>query len=410
MKISSLEHKKIAMLGFGVTGQEVYKALGPKYDITLINDTPIPGYDIQSTAEAIAANQTFDVIIKSPGILYSHPLLATCDARVTNDIELCYEVICENQLNTKIIGITGTNGKTTTTQFIADCLCKTGKVAIACGNIGQSPLYVLSQNLHVDYLVIELSSYQLKQVDKFKPDFGLFLNIAPDHIDYHGSFEDYLTSKCKLFMNMTEQDGLVLDRSLVDDYPEIKWPSFASFGVSDSQLQSIKTMAMPKQNYRLIFDLLLKVGIDQEYIIAQINKFQGLEHRLELVESNHDYIVINDSKATNVEATNVAISNLTSDATLIVGGSEKVEDYTRLNYASKFVNHVIAYGAAKDNFNFIPNIILIDDFTSAVKKAMSITKANEVLILSPACASFDQHQNYIERGNQFKQIIRGENE
>lgn len=211
-------------------------------------------------------------------------------------------------------------------------------------------------------------------------------------------------------MNMTEQDGLVLDRSLVDDYPEIKWPSFASFGVSDSQLQSIKTMAMPKQNYRLIFDLLLKVGIDQEYIIAQINKFQGLEHRLELVESNHDYIVINDSKATNVEATNVAISNLTSDATLIVGGSEKVEDYTRLNYASKFVNHVIAYGAAKDNFNFIPNIILIDDFTSAVKKAMSITKANEVLILSPACASFDQHQNYIERGNQFKQIIRGENE
>lgn len=410
MKILSLENKSIAILGFGVTGQEVYKALGKNYSITIINDTKVDGYATYTAAEAEAQGLDFDVIIKSPGVPYSHPLLVSATCRITNDIELSYEVINENKLSTKIIAITGTNGKTTTTQFIADVLAKSGKTAIACGNIGQSPLLILSQTLHLDYLVMELSSYQLKQVDKFKPDYGLFLNIGPDHIDYHGSFEDYLHSKCNLFANMTERDNLVLDKQMTELYPEISWPNFASFGASDSELVEINTVSMPKQNYRLIFDLLLKLGIDQQYIVKQINNFKGLEHRLELVESAYDFTVINDSKATNVEATNVAIANLNRCATLIVGGSEKVEDYTRLDYANPNLCQVIAYGAAKGNFEFIPNVILIDDFTQAVKHAIKVTKPNQILLLSPACASFDQHQNYIERGNQFKQIIKGKNE
>ncbi len=410
MKISSLSNKKIAILGFGVTGREVYSALKSSYDITIVNDMPVDGYKTVDYQQVEEQGLSFDIIIKSPGIPYSHPLLQTSKAVVTNDIELSYEVIKENRLTTKIVAVTGTNGKTTTTKFISDVLTKAGHQSFACGNIGQSPLYVLSQTLNVDYLVMELSSYQLKQVNQFHPNFGLFLNVSPDHIDYHGDFADYLNSKCNLFKNMTAEDGLVLGPELITDHPEVNWPNFASYGVSEDLLTAIKTVTMPKQNYSLIFDLLLKMGLDKQFIIKQINDFSGLEHRLELVESSHDFKVINDSKATNVNATNVAISNLNAPTTLIVGGSIKVEDYTLLNYQDENIKQVIAYGVAKEKFSFIPGVMMFDDFTEAVKKAIEITNENEILLLSPACASFDQHQNYGQRGTQFKQIIKGLNE
>lgn len=410
MKISSLDNKKIAILGFGVTGQEVYKALGKSYDITIVNNTPVDGFETVTAESVIDNGQDFDVIIKSPGVPYSNPLLTYSKASVTNDIELSYELIKDMKLNTKIVAVTGTNGKTTTTQFISDVLNAAGNKAIACGNIGQSPLYVLYTSLTVDYLVMELSSYQLKQVDKFHPDFGLFLNISPDHIDYHGNFEDYINSKCKLFTNMTNSDGLVLDYEMVTNHTEIEWPQFATYGVDGDRLAQISTVAMPKQNYTLIFDLLTKLGIADEFIIQSINNFKGLEHRLELVDSNYPFKVINDSKATNVNATNVAISNLNKPTTLIVGGSEKVEDYTLLDYQNQYIKHVVAYGATRELFNFIPNVIKIENFEQAVNNAISITGADEILLLSPACASFDQHKSYVHRGVQFKQIIKGTDE
>ncbi len=408
MKINSLNNKKIALLGFGVTGREVYKCLDSEYDITIINDNPVEGYDTK-TAEDVTEVQ-YDVIIKSPGVPYSHPFLQARDCVITNDIELAYEVIKENKLDTKIIAITGTNGKTTTTQFISDVLSSAGYKSYTCGNIGQSPLLVLNQTLNVDYLVMELSSYQLKQVNNFHPDFGLFLNVSPDHIDYHGDFSDYLNSKCNLFKNMNSSDCLVLDEEMVSAHPEINWPEYAVGGVDDKLLAEVHTVSMPKQNYRLIFNLLLKAGIASEFIINSLNNFAGLEHRLELVQNDLGIRVINDSKATNVNATNVAISNLNNPTTLIVGGSIKVEDYTLLDYQNSNLKKIIAYGAAKEKFAFIPTVELIDNFQEAVIYAIDNTESGETLLLSPACASFDQHPNYGERGKQFKQIIKGTNE
>ncbi len=410
MKINSLVCKKIAILGFGVTGKEVYKCLNPEHDITIINDNPVEGYEVFTADQIAEQNMTFDIVIKSPGVPYSHPFLEQTDAFITNDIELSYEYIKDNELATKIVAITGTNGKTTTTQFISDVLNENQKHSFTCGNIGQSPLLVLEQNKDIDYLVMELSSYQLKQVNKFTPDFGLFLNISPDHIDYHGDFADYLNSKCNLFKNMDEHKPLVLDQAMVESHPEVSWPTHALFGASDKQLSDINTVSMPKQNYRLIMVLLQQLGIKNESIIKSINNFQGLEHRLELVANDLGFKVINDSKATNVEATNVAISNLTLPTTLIVGGSVKVEDYTKLNYLNSNIKTIIAYGAAAPKFSFIPNVIIIENFEEAVNKAIEVTSQNQILMLSPACASFDQHQSYVMRGNQFKQIIKGKNE
>lgn len=410
MKISSLNNKKIAILGFGVTGQEVYQALRKNYDITIVNDTPVAGYDTLTATEVINTGMDFDVIIKSPGVPYSNLLLQSSSALITNDIELTYEVINQYGLTTKIVGVTGTNGKTTTTQFISDVLNASGASAITCGNIGQSPLLVIDQNLRIDYLVMELSSYQLKQVSRFKPDYGLFLNISPDHIDYHGDFSDYLNSKCNLFKNMLATDKLVLDQTMVNQHPEISWPKFATYGVSDQRLEDVTTIAMPKQNYRLIFDLLSSIGFADEFIIHQLNNFRGLEHRLELVETEYPFRAINDSKATNVNATNVAIKGLNAPTVLIVGGSEKVEDYTQLDSNNPNIRQVIAYGATREKFNFIPNLVKFEDFSEAVKYGISITNENEILLFSPACASFDQHKNYGERGNQFKSILKGTNE
>ncbi len=410
MKISSLNNKKIAILGFGVTGQEVYKALSKNYDITIVNATAVEGYTTITATEVINQGIEFDVIIKSPGVPYSNVLLQSTSAHITNDIELTYEVIQEQRLATQIVGVTGTNGKTTTTQFICDVINNSSAKAITCGNIGQSPLLVIEENLTVDYLVMELSSYQLKQVEQFKPDFGLFLNISPDHIDYHGDFSDYLNSKCNLFRNMNSDDKLVLDYEMVSAHPEVEWPPFATYGVSGERLAKVSTIAMPKQNYRLIFDLLASMNFADEFIINQLNNFKGLEHRLELVETSYNFKAINDSKATNVNATNVAISNLNAPTVLIVGGSEKVEDYTLLDYQNENIKQVIAYGGTKDKFDFIPSVVKFEDFTEAVNYGISITKENEILLLSPACASFDQHRNYGERGNQFKSILKGTNE
>lgn len=410
MKISCLNNKKIALLGFGVTGQEVYSALKSSYQITILNDQPVDGYQTYTYEQAVALGLEFDVIIKSPGIAYSHPCLQNTSAEIINDIELSYLLIEEYKLETKIVAITGTNGKTTTTQFICDVLNRAGRTAATCGNIGKSPLLVLTQNLHVDYLVMELSSYQLKQVNKFHPNFGLFLNISPDHIDYHGDFEDYINSKCNLFKQMTSSDCLVLNPELITEYPAVNWPSFASYGVSEDCLTAVVTSSMPKANYRLIFDLLERLGIDSQFIIKQINNFKGLEHRLEVVDCSYPFTVINDSKATNVNATNAAISNLTAPATLIVGGSIKVEDYTLLDYQNSNLKNIIAYGVASEKFAFIPGVMIIEDFTQAVNQAIQITKKDEILILSPACASFGQHQNYGDRGCHFKRLIKGTNE
>ncbi len=410
MKINSLVNKKIAILGFGVTGQEVYKCLSQNHDITIVNDKPVAGFEVLNVDQVRASSLQFDVVIKSPGVPYSHPFLENNSAQITNDIELSYEFIKESNLSTKIVSITGTNGKTTTTQFIADVLNANGSNAYTCGNIGQSPLLILDEHDSIDYLVMELSSYQLKQVSKFTPDYGLFLNISPDHIDYHGDFEDYLNSKCNLFANMNESQPIVLDQGMVLAYPNIEWPKHALFGASDKQLAEIDTVSMPRQNYKLIYVLLQSLNIDDSLIVHMINNFQGLEHRLELVENNLGFKVINDSKATNVEATNVAISNLTLPTTLVVGGSIKVEDYTKLDYLNPHIKTIIAYGEARSKFEFIPNVIMIEDFTCAIEKAIEITNDNQILLLSPACASFDQHQSYVMRGNQFKQLIKGKNE
>ncbi len=403
MKINSLENKKIAILGYGVTGHEVHTALA-NYKPIIVNDTIVDVENSYTPASLKAAKIKVDIIIKSPGVPYSHPFLQNQQALITNDIELSYQYLQEQKSNCKIVAITGTNGKTTSTHFITEVLKSEGRNAIACGNIGQSPLLVLANNPNLDYLVMELSSYQLKQVNQFSPDYSLFLNITPDHIDYHGNFTDYLESKCKLFANASE--NLVVDAQIINDYGSYI-PPFATSGI---ELAGINCPSMPKQNYVLIADLLVKMGISESKIVKHINQFSGLEHRLEKVNGNFDYDVINDSKATNVEATNVALSNIDRPTTLIVGGSIKQENYQLLQINNKLIKNVISYGAAKDCFDFIPNVHKYDDFESAVKAALNLVGCGELVLLSPACASLDQHRNYMERGNQFKALVKGHNE
>lgn len=400
MKIESLENKSIAILGFGVTGSEVYQSLKADYQITVINDTPVNG--IESFTKEKVKDRDFDVIIKSPGVPYSNPILQN-GKRITNDIELCYEYINDNNLKTKIVAVTGTNGKTTSTYFINTVLENAGYRSIACGNIGQSPLLVVSENNNLDYIVIELSSYQLKQIKDFTPDYALFLNITPDHIDYHGGFDDYLASKCNIFKNMTTEPLVIGE----DVETGCKLPENTTFGVTESVFKDFQTMAIPHQNLKLILDILFKMNIDESIIKSSIKEFKGLEHRIEIVETDGEYTAINDSKATNVVATNVAISNTNGPTHLIVGGSVKLEDYTLLDCDNSNLVSITSYGDAREKFDFIDGIESYQEFEKSVLAVKAKVKPGETILLSPACASYDQHKNYIERGREFKRLMKG---
>lgn len=398
MKFNCLEAKKIGILGFGVTGKEVYECLKDDHQLVIINDELVAGYEVYSPEEV----PDLDVIIKSPGISYDHPLLKSTKAIITNDIELSYLWIKQQKLPTKIIAITGTNGKTTTTQFISDVLNLT-YTAAPCGNIGTSPLTILNNN-NVDFLVMELSSYQLKQVDKFTPDYSLFLNISPDHLDYHHTFDDYLQSKCKLFANQSFQPLVILNE-VVTKY-KLKLPESSTFGVDEVIKDQISSSTIPWVNLKLIIDLLLHIGIDLETIIKCANNFKGLPHRLELLENTKDVKVINDSKATNVNATNAGIATMTTPTILLVGGSVKQEDYRLLDSDNEHIIQVVSYGQAASKFAHIKEIVSFEDFQSSVKYCLEQIKPGQTLLFSPSCASFDQHKNYVERGLQFKNIVK----
>lgn len=402
MKFKLLEQKKIGILGFGVTGREVYDCLIADYSITIINDQLVPGYDVVLSEDA----PDVDILIKSPGVNYDHPYLKRTTADITNDIELSYLYIQEQQLSTKIVGITGTNGKTTTTQFISDVLGKNA-TSFPCGNIGKSPLYYLN-NFQPDYLVIELSSYQLKQVNRFTPDYSLFLNISPDHLDYHHTFADYLNSKLKLFAKQTFQP-LVIPREIVENY-QLTVPVNTTYGVDDQVKGQIQSTTIPWTNLKLIINLLQVIGIDLPEIINAVNSFKGLPHRLEIVENNLGITVINDSKATNVNATNAGIATMDKPTILLVGGSVKVEDYTLLDVKSPQLIQVVSYGQAASKFAWIDNVVSFNKFADSVNYCLSVIEPGQTLLFSPCCASFDQHQNYIQRGEEFKKIIKEFNE
>jgi len=378
-----------------------------------------------------------DLVVKSPGIPDHIPLvqnLSEAAIAVVSEIEFAGLYTTAN-----IIGITGSNGKTTTTLMVHHILKQAGLDVAMGGNIGESfAKQVLNANANY---VLELSSFQLDGIEKFRPHIAIITNITPDHLDrYDHKFENYIASKFRIVMNQTSEDYLIYDADDEVIVSYIETHPIQSTLVPFSLTKTVANGTYLEQN-NLVIDInkrniimsttnlalegkhniknamaastvahLLKIR--KATIRESLEGFQGAEHRLEQVLTINKVNYINDSKATNVNATYFALESMNTATVWIVGGVDKGNDYTSLfPFVNEKVKAIICLGkdneALFDAFGSMVDTIIETQYMSeAVKIAYNIATAGESVLLSPACASFDLFENYEDRGQQFKAAVR----
>ena len=378
-----------------------------------------------------------DVVVKSPGIPDHIPLiqkLHKASISVISEIEFAAAFTAAN-----IIGITGSNGKTTTTLMVHQILKQAGLDVAIGGNIGESfAKQVLNSNANY---VLELSSFQLDGIEKFRPHIAIITNITPDHLDrYDYKFENYIASKFRIAMNQTSDDYLIYDAddevivSYINTHPiqstlvPFSLRRKVTNGTYLEQNNIIiefnnRDIIMPTTNLALEGNHNIKnamaastvahlLKIRKATIRESLEGFQGAEHRLEQVLTINKVQYINDSKATNVNATYYALESMNTPTVWIVGGVDKGNDYKALfPFINEKVKAIICLGkdneALFDAFgNMVENIIETQYMSEAVQIAYKIATAGESVLLSPACASFDLFENYEDRGHQFKAAVR----
>lgn len=362
--------------------------------------------------------------VTSPGIPPKSEIFRRLNEKgikIISEIELAY-------LNTKtpFIAITGTNGKTTTTALVSHILSKDFSAPV-CGNIGVPPTSLIEEE-H-DFLVCEISSYQAQMTEKFKAKIACWTNFTPDHIDWHGGLENYFAAKAKIFLPPQEPEYAILNAKdsklkefaskcknviLFDDEQDcciqentICYKGEKIITLADCQL-------VGHHNYQNIMCGIIiakLVGMKNEDIRAQIMSFRAPEHRLEKVRTMDGITFFNDSKATNPEASIVAIDSFSNqDVALILGGRDKNTDLTEMCHSiNKHIKTVLLIGEATERFeenlkkNGFSNIIKERTMEEAIDKAISLKP--DVVLLSPACASFDMFNSYEHRGEVFKQYV-----
>ena len=378
-----------------------------------------------------------DLVVKSPGISDSAPIVK--QLRI-NGVPVVSEIEFAAQFTSAtIIGVTGSNGKTTTTMMVHHILKQAKLEAVMAGNIGESFAKEIKRT--PDYFVLELSSFQLDGIEKFQPHIAVITNITADHLDrYDYKFENYISAKFRIIMNQNKSDYLIYDADdpVIDTY--LKTHPIQSILMPFSLEKSLEqgahykdkiititnqknTIQMPTSNLALEGKHNIKnamaaatVGhllkIRKETIRESLECFQGAEHRLEPVLKINNVHYINDSKATNVNATYFALESMNSPTVWIVGGVDKGNDYSALYpFVNEKVKAIICLGKDNDklfeNFESMVDIIVETQFMSeAVKIAYKVASGGDRVLLSPACASFDLFKNYEDRGQQFKAAVR----
>lgn len=370
--------------------------------------------------------------VTSPGIPPSSEIftrLKVANVHVISEVELAYQ-----ESPKPFIAITGTNGKTTTTTLIAHILSEEYK-AEACGNIGNPPCDLIEKEL--DYFVCEMSSFQIATSNSFQAQIACWLNFTPDHLDWHGGLENYFNAKAKLFKNPQTPAFAVFngaDERLLEFSKTVKSEVFLfakevednccyvkedaiyfKRNKKEERVLGIKNCPLVgEHNYQNVMCAVIiakLVGMENEKIVEAVKKFRAPEHRLEFVLDYNGIIFYNDSKATNPEAAIVAIKSFNdTDAVLIAGGRDKNTDLTEFCQTIKaHIKTVILIGEAANRFNEalvqngFENIIFEETLESAVDKAIELKP--EVVLLSPACASFDMFKSYEDRGKVFKEYV-----
>jgi UDP-N-acetylmuramoylalanine--D-glutamate ligase len=375
-----------------------------------------------------------DLVIPSPGVPADAPLLKAARAKgitIWSEIELA-----DRFLNGRLIGITGSNGKTTTTSLIEHILRSAGISTILAGNIGTPLISRVEETNDASVTVVELSSFQLELIDSFRPNISVFLNLTPDHLDRHHTLEEYGAAKARIFENQMEADSAVLN---ADDpattkhapaKPQVFWFSRKQrvaqgvfvreneivFRRDGKEEALLKLQDIPMAGAHNVENVLAAVaaarlaGADASAIAKGVLSFSGVEHRLEFVAEIGGVRYYNDSKATNVDATLKALDSFPGRILVVLGGKDKGSDYTALQkpLREKAILALLIGTAAEKIEKQIGGSVAIEHagtIDRAVEIASHAARPGDVVLLAPACASFDQFENYEHRGRVFKDLV-----
>jgi len=375
-----------------------------------------------------------DLIIPSPGVPADDPLLLLARSKkitVWSEIELAYRF-----LEGEMIGITGSNGKTTTTTLVHHILKSAGRDALLAGNVGTPLISCVDSMKATTWSVVELSSFQLELTDKFRPEIGVFLNLTPDHLDRHKTMEAYTAAKARIFAKQTELDAAVLNAddaptvALAPKKPQVFWFSrqrrveqgacvhgedivVVHHGKEEFVLKVADIPLVGTHNVENVLAAVTSArlaGVDAATIGAAVRSFAGVEHRLEFVAEIRGVRYYNDSKATNVDATLKALDAFPGGILIILGGKDKGSDYTVLQKPlQEKAKRALLIGAAADKIEGqIAGSVALEragTLQNAVEIASQAAQAGNVVLLAPACASFDQFENYEHRGRVFKELV-----
>lgn len=449
--LTAWNHRHVVVIGLARSGVAVAKCLHRLGATVIVNDRK-PLAELPEANElkqlgipVIAGDHPsdlitdeVDVVVKNPGIPYQ---IDPIQQAIRKNIPVITEVEVAGQLaQAKIIGITGSNGKTTTTTMVGKMLKAGGFPAYVAGNIGTALSEVAMQLQKDEWLVAELSSFQLKGTQQFHPHVAACLNVFPAHLDYHQTLEDYWQSKAKLFQNQTEHDFAILNldspicREMASSLPStVIWFSRTQeveqgVFVRDGQIIT-KMPDEPEQVLMPIADVVLPGEFNLENALAAtaiakcvqcdpsairqiLSTFRGVEHRLEYVKELNGVIYYNDSKATNPQAATKAIQSFEQPIIWIAGGLDRGIDFKEMVPVIKDrVKTVIAYGESAPILSKraeeagIAARFQVANIEEAVQIAKKQAEAGDIVLLSPACASWDQHTSFEERGSIFKQAV-----
>jgi len=446
-----LNDKRVLVVGLGKSGVAsalFLKAHGARVTVSdtksgdeLRNEIPVlldHGITVETGGHGDRTFRGQDLIVVSPGVPVDAPPLVQARAlgeSVIGEIELAAQF-----LPGPIVAITGSNGKTTTTTLAGEIMAAAGFPALVGGNIGTPAISLAERAKPETVIVLEISSFQLETIQTFRPKVAVVLNVTPDHLDRHRTFDIYVNAKARIFENQQANDFAVLNAddptcvsmaartkaqvfwfSRQKEVEQGAWVRDGNILFRDAagQKEILLVSEIPLKGAHNLENVLAAVcagalmGCAPDKIRLAVRDFKAVEHRLEFVATVHGVDYYNDSKATNVDATIKALESFPANIHLILGGKDKGSDYSVLNdLLRQRVKRVYTIGAAAAKIEsqiVFPKseIVHAETLENAVRKAHSAAVSGDVVLLAPACASFDQFKNYEHRGKAFKEIVRG---
>lgn len=444
-----LRNKNVVVVGLGKTGVALSEFLvkrGARVVATDLSDEKgLSGFidkirrldiSLELGMHRIKTFETADLVILSPGVPHT---IEPVNAALAKNIPVMGEVeLASRFIKTPIVAVTGTNGKTTTTELLGTMFRCSGKKTFVGGNIGNPLIGYADQEEKADIIIAEVSSFQLDTTSLFRPDVGILLNVTDDHLDRYDGFDAYVSSKMRLFSNQTDEDIAVLNaadpvvspflpgiRSKIlnfnasdpDEYGAVLKRDFIEYHMPCLPIQRLclsDRHLIGKHNAENIAAAglgALAAGCSIEEIREAVKQFKGLAHRLEYVDTVNGVAFYDDSKATNVDAVIKAIDTFDSPIVLIMGGRDKGGNFHLLKkYICRRVKHLIVMGEAKKVISSVLErqapATVAEDMADAVAKASQAAESGDVVLLSPGCASFDMYDSYAHRGDAFKSAVR----